>query len=169
MLLAGMLVAGASLARGSLWQLPGRFVDEYGTVEGLRHWQGEQTLVSMEYSDCKFVCSSNWRRLVDLQAEADRQHIVLNVLIVSLDPEHDTPAAWRDYRKVRGLTRSNWNFLTGDRSATDRAVNFLGVKWWYFNESIMHDFRIIKVNRQGEILAVMDNFETTPKDFLTVQ
>jgi len=163
--------AACLLAQASpgFWQLPGDFVDEFGNHGALGRWQTDLTLISMEYSECRFVCSNNWRRLVSLQEEADREHRAINVLIISLDPEHDTPAAWREYRKIRGLARTNWNFITADRAATNRVIKFLGVKWWYFNDSIMHDFRIIRLNARGEIAAVMDNYEITSEDFLTAR
>ncbi len=156
----------ASASQG-LWQIQDAFTDEFGTRAQLSHWAAPQTVVSMEYSACKFVCSSNWRRLLEIQAEADRQNVALRFLIVSLDPKNDTPAAWRDYRKVRGLARSNWTFVTGNRQAMDKVVAELGVKWWMFNDSVMHDFRVLRINGLGVKQAVMDNFEQTPAWFLS--
>jgi cytochrome oxidase Cu insertion factor (SCO1/SenC/PrrC family) len=160
------LTTPASSPMSGIWQLPNEFVDEFGKRAKLVHWAGSQTVVSMEYSACKFVCTVNWRRLQDIQAEADKRHINLRFLIVSLDPGNDTPSAWRDYRKLRGLTRDNWTFVTGDRTATDRVVSALGVKWWWFNESIMHDLRILRLNDRGERLGLMDNYEDSASAFL---
>ncbi|MCX7239706.1 MAG: SCO family protein [Burkholderiales bacterium] len=170
--LCGVLVAfcclvGSASAAPGLWQLRDEFTDEFGTKATLSHWAGAQTVVSMEYSACKFVCSTNWRRLLEIQAEADKQKIAVRFLIVSLDPVNDNPAAWRDYRKVRGLTRNNWTFVTGNRKATDNVVAALGVKWWIFNDSIMHDFRVLRLSETGTRLALMDNFEQSPAAFLS--
>jgi len=153
-------------AAAGLWQVSDDFVDEFGTRARLSHWAGPETIVAMEYSECRFVCTINWRKLVDIQAAADRQRRQVRFLIVSLDPAHDTPAAWRDYRKLRGLDRPNWNFVTGSRSATDKVVGALGVKWWYFNESIMHDFRVLRLSADGQVLAVMNNFDQPADAFL---
>jgi len=163
---AGFVLALPSALAANLWQLEDEFVDEYGTRARLSHWAGAQTVVAMEYSACKFVCTVNWRRLQDIQAEADRQKIALNFLIISIDPKNDSPAAWRDYRKVRDLNRSNWNFVTGNRKATDRVVASLGVKWWLFDDSIMHDFKVLRLNPAGQALAVMDNFDDPVARFL---
>jgi cytochrome oxidase Cu insertion factor (SCO1/SenC/PrrC family) len=158
-LLAGLLLAGGSAhALGGLWQLPDEFVDEYGVQARLSRWAGAQTIVAMEYSACKFVCSTNWRRLQDIQSEADRRKIALRFLIISLDPAHDSPSAWRDYRKLRGLQRDNWSFVTGSRAATDRVVASLGVKWWTFDDAILHDFLVTRLDAQGRRVAVMNNY-----------
>lgn len=159
-------VAQSTHAGQGLWQLTDEFVDEYGTRAPLSHWAAEQTIVSMEYSDCKFVCTVNWRRLVEIQEEADRLKIDIRVLVVSLDPAHDTPEAWRDYRSVRGLKRKNWNFVTGTRKGTDSVVALLGVKWWYFNDAIMHDFRVTRFNAAGRRMSVMDKFDESASAFL---
>ena len=161
-----LLLATAAHAAPGLWKLQAEFVDENGKRAALSHWAGEQTVVSMEYSACKFVCTTNWKRLLDIQAEADRQKVPVRFLVVSLDPVNDSPAAWRDYMKVRGISRSNWSFLTGDRAATDKVVAALGVKWWYFNDSIMHDFRVVGVNAKGDQLSVMNNYSDSAAQFL---
>ena len=166
-LVFGPATAGLAQAAQGLWQLPDEFVDEFGTRARLSRWAGPQTIVSMEYSACKFVCSTNWRRLLDIQDEADRRHIPLRFLIISLDPSHDSPSAWRDYRHVRGLKRDNWSFVTGSRTGTDRVVGMLGVKWWNFNETIMHDFRVLRLNELGQRVALMDNFEDPASAFLS--
>ena len=160
------LMGMATHAAPGLWKLPAEFVDENGNRAALSHWAGEQTVVSMEYSACKFVCSTNWKRLLAIQAEADRQKMPIRFLIISLDPANDSPAAWRDYMKVRGLSRSNWNFLTGSRLGTDRVSAALNVKWWYFNDTIMHDFRVVGLNAKGEQMAVMGNFDDSVPAFL---
>lgn len=162
-LCAGMLAHGAT----SLWSIQDTFVDETGKRASLSHWAGTQTVVSMEYSACKFVCNTNWKRLLDIQAEADRQSLPTRFLIVSIDPTNDSPAAWREYRQARGMTRANWAFVTGSRLATDKVIAALGVKWWYFNETIMHDFRILRLNASGEQVAVMHTFDEPVTPFFT--
>ena len=164
--LACLFGLAAQAAQG-LWKLPAEFVDENGNRAPLSHWAGDQTVVSMEYSACKFVCSTNWKRLLDIQAEADRQKIPVRFLIISLDPANDSPAAWRDYMKVRGMSRSNWSFLTGNRNATDKVAAALNVRWWYFNESIMHEFRVVGVNGIGDQIALMRNYDDSVPAFLS--
>lgn len=160
------LVPGTAQAGRGLWDLQDEFVDENGTRARLVHWGGPQTVVAMEYSECKFVCSTNWRRLLDIQAVADQHQLPLRFLIISLDPAHDTPQEWRSYREVRGMQRSNWSFVTGSRQATDRVVAQLGVKWWMFNESIMHDFKLLRLDPEGRLLSVMDNYDDPADRFL---
>jgi cytochrome oxidase Cu insertion factor (SCO1/SenC/PrrC family) len=157
----------AANAAPGFWKLPLQFTDENGNRAALSHWAADKTVVAMEYSACKFVCTTNWKRLLDIQAEADRQKLPVRFLVISLDPANDSPSAWRDYMKVRGLSRSNWSFLTGNRAATDKVASALSVKWWYFNETIMHDFRVVGVNAQGALVAEMGNYDDSVIEFLS--
>ena len=154
----------------SLWALPGDFVDEQGRTRRLAEFaqpDGPPTVVAMEYTECRFVCSIAWRRLTDLQAEADRRGQAVRFVILSLDPARDTPALWREYRQMRGLKRDNWVFLTGTRNATDLAVQRLGVRWWLYNGAIMHDFRIVRLDAQGRVAKVLDNYDEPVGSLLT--
>lgn len=156
-----LLGAGTALA-ASLWALPGDFIDEQGRARKLAEFaqpEAPATIVAMEYTECRFVCSIAWRRLTDLQAEADRRGVPVRFVILSLDPARDTPALWREYRQMRGLKRDNWVFLTGNRAATDAAVQRLGVRWWLYNGAIMHDFRIVRLDGQGRVAKVLDNYD----------
>lgn len=159
---AAALAALATCEAGAagLFGLSSTFVDEQDRARRLGDFArpGATVVVAMEYTECRFVCSTGWRRLVDLQAEADRQHRELQFVIVSLDPEHDTPALWREYRQMRGMGRSNWVFLTGSRDSTDRVARALGVRWWRYDGAIMHDFRIVRLDAQGQPAKALDDY-----------
>jgi len=163
--LVALWAAGPAGAAPSLWRLPGPFVDEYGQAVQLSQWSGESTIVAMEYAQCRFICSTAWRKLVELQAEADKRGLPLKFLVVSIDPANDTPAGWRDYRKMRNLARDNWRFVTGDRASTDRVAAWLGIKWWWYDGHVMHDFRIVRLNAQGEIVQATNAYDLNPALF----
>ena len=162
--LAG-LPAPASAA-ASLWQQRGTFVDEFDQSVQLSQWSGTSTIVAMEYAQCRFICSTAWRKLVEVQAEADRRGEHFKVLVISIDPANDNPASWRDYRKMRGLARDNWRFITGDRATTTAVAAWLGIKWWWYDGQVMHDFKILRLNPRGEIVQAMNAYDLKPAEFL---
>lgn len=166
--LAGLGLWAPHAWAAGLWSVPGDLVDELGHVRRFAEFaepDAPPTIVAMEYTECRFVCSTAWRRLIDLQSEADKRGQGLRFVIVSLDPAHDTPALWREYRQMRGLRRDNWVFLTGNRALTDAVVRLLGVHWWLYHEAIMHDFRIVRLDRQGRVAKVLDRYDV-PIDVL---
>ena len=160
-------VAGSAPDSGMmLWRLPGRFVDEHERPHILADFAGQPAIVAMEYSECRFVCTVNWRKLTEIQVEADRRGQKLRFFIISIDPEHDTPTLWREYRQMRGMKRDNWHFLTGKRADTDLVAKTLGIRWWLYDGRVMHDFRILRLDARGQVLRAMDAFDISAASFL---
>jgi protein SCO1/2 len=156
--LAGPAVHAAGTGPG-LFTIADPWLDEHDQRVALAAWRGRPVVVAMEYSACRFICSVAWRRLQEIQREADRRHLDMPFVILSIDPEHDTPAAWRDYRKARDLVRTNWHFLTGTRAMTSRAAALLGVRWWYDEDHLMHDFKIVRLDAEGRVAGVMTGYD----------
>lgn len=160
------LLAAAPAARPSpppsLYALRDWWLDDAGEPAQLQRWRGQPVIVSMEYSACRFICSANWRRLQQVQAEADRRGQEPQFVVLSIDPDNDTPATWRAYRREKGLQRRNWHFLSAARPATERAAAWLGVRWWMFDGHLMHDFKIVRLDADGRLAAAMSSFDEPP-------
>jgi cytochrome oxidase Cu insertion factor (SCO1/SenC/PrrC family) len=122
----------------------------------LAEWRGRMVVMTMAYGACRSICSSTLRTLEELQAEADRRGIALEVLVASIDPAEDTPQAWADYRKARRLAHARWTFLCGSSQATRALARFLGVRFWAYDEHLMHDFKIVRLDANGAIAAALD-------------
>ena len=93
-----------------------------------------------------------------IQDLADQKKIKIDFMIISLDPKNDTPAAWRQYRISREVERSNWHLLTGSEATTKAIANLLGIKYWFMDEHVLHDFKIVRLNAQGEIEKAITDY-----------
>lgn len=154
--LALVLTAGAAAAPASVYPLGLEFVDDHGSTRALSEWRGRPVVIAMAYGACRSICSTTLRTLEAAQAQADRQGTAVEFVIVSIDPVEDTPQAWADYRKARHLERTNWTFLSGSKTATRLLARFLGVKFWSYDDHVMHDFKILRLDAQGAIGAALD-------------
>ena len=155
-----ILVSTPGTATGtSLYALRSTWTDENGQAVTLSHWRGRPVLVAMDYSECRFICSAYWLRLQAVQRDADARHQDVEFVILSIDPEHDSPAQWREYRSMRHIDRGNWHFLTGTRAATSEAAALLGVRWWFDEGHLMHDFKIERLDPDGHVIASMTTFD----------
>ena len=143
-------------AATSVYALNLHFTDDHGTPRELAEWQGRAVILTMGYGACRSVCSSTLRTLEELQADADRRGVEIDVLVASIDPEEDTPQAWSQYRKARKLLRANWSFLSGSPGDTRRLARFLGLRYWRYDEHLMHDFKIVRLAADGSIAATLD-------------
>ena len=159
LLLAALLAAPSARAAEKLYGLPYHWVDDKGQARQLEHWRGRPAILTMEFSNCTFVCSITLKRLMDLQAAMDRRGKQLDILVVSIDPKNDTPASWTAYRRERHLDRSNWTFLTGNEPDTARLARSLGVAYWYYDEHLMHDFKLMRIDPDGQVRKMVDTFD----------
>jgi protein SCO1/2 len=164
--LGSVLALVAAAADAGPLDLDDVWLDDAGRQVKLSRWRGRPVIMSMEYSNCRFICSISQRKLQEIQVEADRRKLDLDFVVISLDPKNDTPDTWRQYRQARDLPHPNWHFLTGSRAATDRAVNALGVKWWYYDEHIMHDIKILRLAPDGRVVKVMKTYDMTAAELL---
>lgn len=150
----------------SVYQIKMPFTDDRGRMVSLRDWSGRPAIVTMEYANCRFICSITLQRLKDVQAAADRAKRHFEFIVLSLDPKNDTPEAWTRYRKTRELDRENWHFLTASVSDTPGLARQLGVRYWLYDEHIMHDFRLLRLNEEGQIVKVMDTYDADLSAFV---
>jgi protein SCO1 len=164
--LGGVLLVLASLATSQAWSapfsfynIPFSFVDDRGETVHLSDWRGKPMILTMEHSTCRFSCSISISKLKTIQALADQKKIQIDFMIISIDPRNDTPETWRQFRKSREEERSNWHLLTGNEATTNQVANMMGIKYWYMDEHVLHDFKILRLNANGEIEKTITDYD----------
>lgn len=143
----------------NLYRLDLPFVDDRGRSVRLGDWRGREAVVTMEYSACRFMCSITAYKLKQAHAAADRRGKAIDFIVISLDPRHDTPAAWAAYRKERELPEGNWHFLTGPEKATPMLAALLGIAYWYEGEHLLHDFRLLHTAADGQVVRAIGSYD----------
>ncbi len=139
-----------------VWELPGSWEDDQGGHVAMAEWRGRPALLTLAYGACRRICSTSLRLLQEAQQDADARNLALSVIVVSLDPRVDTPAAWREFRSEHRLQRPNWHFLAGTAAQTHRIAELLEMKYWVYDDHVLHDLRIAAVNASGHIVARID-------------
>jgi protein SCO1 len=152
-----LLGAGVVRAQG-VYSAPTRWLDDSGKAFDLKSLRGGWTVVTMAYGACRRICSTSLRTLEQVQALADTQQQGLSFVVIGLDPTQDKPTDWAQMRQERRLTRANWHFLSGDVEGTRAMAQRLGVRYWRYGEHTMHDFRIVLLNPQGQLVRSLDSF-----------
>jgi cytochrome oxidase Cu insertion factor (SCO1/SenC/PrrC family) len=126
-----------------------RWIDADGATHTLDDYKGRPVVMTMSYTACRKTCSSSMLVLRKMQEILARRGRDVSFVIVSYDPSHDSPAQWRRYRDVRNLP-SSWHFLSGAKADTHRLADFLELKYWVYDEHVMHDFRIVIFDADGK-------------------
>jgi len=168
-----MLLALAALLPGPAWsaepnfyELPNIFTNDRGKALHLAEWTGKPMILTMEYSNCRFMCSTTFTQLKEVQAVADKKKIDIDFVIISLDPDNDTPEAWQQYRKTKDIERDNWHLLTGSKATTKEIASLIGIKYWSMDENILHDFKVVRLNAKGEIERSITEYGVEPEYLL---
>jgi cytochrome oxidase Cu insertion factor (SCO1/SenC/PrrC family) len=151
----------------SFYSVPYAFTNDHSQIVHFSEWRGKPLILTMEYSNCRFMCTTTFSKLKAIQAAADQKKLQIDFMIISLDPKNDTPQAWQQYRISRDINRSNWHLLTGTEITTREFADLIGIKYWYMDEHILHDFKIVRLNAQGEIERALTDYGDDPDSLLS--
>lgn len=116
--------------------------------------RGKVQVVAMVYTHCEFACP---RILADMQRVrqglSDHARENTNFVIISIDPERDTPERLSDFADENGLSNDHWTLLNGSQGDILEAAALLGVRYKRISETdFTHSNMITVLNIEGEIV-----------------
>lgn len=147
--------AATPLPRDSVYQLPLSLTDQSGHVADWRAHRGKPQLVTMFYTSCPYMCPL----IVDAAKTIDKkltptQRQRLDVLLISLDPEHDTPAALESLAKKRSLDSVRWTLAAPAPGNVRAAAGVLGIRYRKLADgSFNHTSALLLLDADGRIVA----------------
>lgn len=118
------------LPSSSLYNLHPALVDQHGHATALDVDRGHPTIVSMFYTSCPNACPlliSDIRALEASLSDADRAD--LRVLLVSLDPARDTPAAMAEVVAKHGVDDTRWTLVRSEPVEVREIAAALGIRY----------------------------------------
>lgn len=124
------LLPAAEPSANSLYQLQVALRDQDGQSIGLDHFRGHVVLTGMFYSSCTSICPMLVARTKALQEQLDPEaRKQVKVLLVSLDPARDDPAALKRLATTHAVDQPSWRFTVGSEDATREIAAALGVRY----------------------------------------
>ncbi|MCE7033096.1 SCO family protein [Lysobacter sp. GX 14042] len=144
----------AELPRDSLYRLPVGLVDQDGRELEWSALRGRPQVVGMFYTSCQFICPL----IVDSGKALERQlgadAAGLGVLLVSIDPERDDPAALRKVVDQRGLDTTRWTLAAPPAGQVRAVAGALGVRYRRLADGeFNHNSPLVLLDAQGRELA----------------
>lgn len=99
----------------SIYQLEAHLTDQAGRARGLDLYRGSPVLITMFYGSCQATCPL----IIDTLRSTERaltpaQREKLRVVLISFDPERDTPAALAEIARTRHIDTTRWTLATTD-------------------------------------------------------
>ncbi len=126
--------------------------------------QNKVTLFGFIYTHCPDICPMTthnlyltWKKLVENNITE------VQFILVTFDPERDTPSTLKNFGRVRDIDFGDWNLLTGDTKTVNQFNRMMGIKAIpddsTYNDDgelsyyVIHTDRITLVDKQGRIRA----------------
>ncbi|MFO7893343.1 MAG: SCO family protein [Longimicrobiales bacterium] len=175
---AGAAEAGGSmdhreLAAGepsdfSIYHTRSTWTDQHGTERTLRSLEGRVQVVAMVYTSCTYACPRIMLDMKRIEAGLGPQ-LTGNVgfLVVSIDPERDTPERLAEFAEGSRLDPARWTLLSGADGDIRELAVLLGVQYRQTSPGEwVHSNLITVLDREGVVVHRQLGLGTDPSDTL---
>jgi protein SCO1/2 len=139
----------------SLYHLDAGLTNQAGAAHGLDVHRGHPVLVTMFYASCPATCPL----IIDTLRATEReltaaQRARLRVLMISLDPERDTPAALRELATARRIDTTRWSLARADAETVRTIAALLNVQYRRLpGGEFSHSTAIVLLSPDGKVQA----------------
>lgn len=125
--------------------------DHDGQAFGSDDLRGKNVLISFAYTHCPDVCPVLFANFLEVQRQMDKRiGDDLELVIITVDPERDTPE-WLSKRTVEMGGR--WHYLGGSRVAIEEVWADFGVRVEKQGDFVGHTGVTYLVNTDGEMVV----------------
>lgn len=152
------------LPQDSLYQLPLPLTDQDGRTRDWASRRGKPQLVSMFYTSCRYICPL----IVDSGKAIEHQltpaqRAKLGILLISMDPQRDTPAELRKVVEQRKLDTSHWTLATPRKDDVRHTAALLGIRYRELADGeFNHTSALLLLDAQGRIVARTEQMGSIP-------
>jgi protein SCO1 len=139
----------------SIYNLNAKLIDQSGAVQGLDMRRGHPVLVTMFYGSCPLACPM----LIDTLRSLERsltpgERARIRVVLISIDPEHDTTESLQALATARRIDLSRWTLVHTDEAKVRKIAAVLNIQYRRLPDgSYNHASVISLLTPQGEIAA----------------
>jgi protein SCO1/2 len=129
--------------------------DQTGATVRLSQMRGEPVAVTFLYTRCPVatacpMTTAKFSKLDAMLAQKKFGHL----LVVTVDPEHDTPEVLAEYAKKAGADPKRWKFLTGSPQEVARVASSFGVLYYPEHGQMIHSQAVAVVDPRGRLSTI---------------
>lgn len=152
--LASPRLDSTNLSENSVYQLASTWTDQNGRTRTLPSFLGRPQLVSMVFTNCGYACPrivhDVKQTLAHLPAGAREE---VGVLLVSIDPDRDTPEVLKRFAGAHGLDEAQWTLLRSEDPDVRELAAVLDVRYKQeANGHFAHSNVVTLLDARGEII-----------------
>lgn len=140
-------------AEGSLYWLDDAWTTQQGESLRLADFEGKPVVMSMVFTHCGYACPMIVRDMKRIGGKLpEGQMDDVQYVLVSLDPDRDTPEQMQRFASAHRLDPDQWTVLRGSKSQVRMLAAALGIR--YRKESdgqFAHSNLVSILDAQGEV------------------
>ncbi len=137
----------------SIYNLPSKWMTQHNQEIELKELKGDVVVMVMIYTSCQAACPRLVADMRGIEAQIpDTQKDKVKLVLVSIDPETDTPERLKEFSIENAMESDQWVFLTGSESDTREFAAVLAVNYKQISPMDFSHSNIISVfDQQGEL------------------
>jgi len=137
----------------SIFNLTTEWNTEEGEIIQLEDLKGKTLVMVMIYTTCKAACPRLVADMRNIEIKIPKDNLKdLRLILVSIDPENDTPKRLKEFAIENLMDGEQWTFLQGTESGVREFANVLAVKYKQISPLDFSHSNIISVfNSKGEL------------------
>lgn len=142
----------------SVYLSTGKWRDQDGKKTELGNFKNKNVVLAMFFASCQTACPVIVNDMKRIEKKIPENKINnYRFILISFDPERDTPAVLKNYANDYNLKSSNWTLLTGSKNDIMELAMMLGFKYSKnSNGGFTHTNLISFLNPEGEIIFQND-------------
>jgi len=155
---AAQMGRSESLSRGDY--LPNfALFNQRGQAVFARDLRNQPTVLSFIFTRCgdPVMCPATTARMAGLgERLAEAGLTEPKLVLISFDPDYDTPGVLRQYAKAYGMESDQFELLTGDEETTNALMRLSGMRTIHEDGTIIHNLVTLLTDDHGRIVLRQD-------------
>lgn len=148
------LESNEEISGASIFNLTSTWFTEEGKEIRLDNLKGKTLVFVMIYTSCKAACPRLVADMRNIETQIPKEKLKeINFVLVSIDPETDSPERLKAFAKENFMDDNHWTFLQGSESGVREFANVLAMKYKQISPTDFSHSNIISVfNSGGELI-----------------
>ena len=147
-----------TVPKESIFLLDSKWKNQEGKELQLRDLKGKNLVVVMIFTSCQTACPILVADMQKIAAKINpKKTDETTMVLVSIDPDNDTPEVLKKYAEERKMDAKHWTLLTSDMESIRELANVLAVKYKKISPILFSHSNIITVfNKNGEMIKQVE-------------
>lgn len=138
----------------SIYHLPSSWTNQDDQEIELEDLRGKVLVIVMVYTSCKSACPRLVADMRNIERQMPEEYLdKLQFIMISIDPQTDTPERLKEFSQDNKMTHQHWMFLRGSEADTREFAAVLAVSYKQISPIDFSHSNIISVFDKNGVLV----------------